>query len=97
MADSLVTEMKKADLIRAERIERLITSAREKAQEARTLLSQAHELASNDSYQTVTDYEAQDIKDVICALKVAATRPILQLELRWSDIVSGRKEHVRHD
>lgn len=96
MSDTMFQSMKKSDLSRAERVEKLITEAREKAQEARNLLTQAHELASHDSYQSVTDYDAQDIKDTAVALKIAGTRPIIQLELRWSDIVTGRKEAVRY-
>lgn len=93
MADS-VTSMLKADAKRAQEILDLLDAARDKANEARTLLVQAHELASNDTYQYVADYDAQDIKDTIAAMKIATIKPLNQLGLRWMDIVHGRTEPI---
>lgn len=94
MAETQTQKMKKADLDRAVRIQAKLEQAYDKAREARNLLYEAHALAVADTYQTVTDYDAPDIKDVHTALKIAATRPIIQLCNRWMDIVHGRREDL---
>lgn len=94
MAETQTQKMKVADLGRAVRIQAKLDQAWKKAQEARNLLHEAHVLASEDTYQTVVDYDAADIKDAHAALKVAGVKPIIQLCNRWSDIVHGRREDV---
>lgn len=90
-----VTTMVRADLKRAKDILKLLDEARTKAYEVRHLLEQAASLASNDSYQDVSRYDAQDIRDIGAVVKIGITVPLNQRSSRWCDIVHGREETVR--
>lgn len=80
----------KADAKRAQEILDLLDAARDKTYEAKNLLEKAYLLASNDSYRDVATYDAQDIRDVIAVFKIAITKPLNQLGVRWLDIIHGR-------
>lgn len=91
MKNDAVTTMLRADLKRAEQIRSLLLEASNKAVESANLMQKAVELAEHDSYQGVKDYDARDIQDIRGVIRVAVTRPINHLLVRWDEIVSGRK------
>lgn len=91
MIKTAVDRMHAADLKRAKEIHDKIGKAREKADEARTLLKEAAYLASIDTYQGVKDYDQQDIRDIESVLKIAVIRQLNHLAARWIEIVHGRE------
>lgn len=92
MTKTQVDHMHAADLKRAKEISKRIDQAREKANEARVLLNQAADLAANDTYQGVKDYDQKDIRDIESVIRIAIIRPLNQLGARWIEIVHGREK-----
>lgn len=92
MTKTTVARVQEGDLKRAKDILAKIEEAAVKQREARHLLDEAAEMASNDSYAGVKNYDQNDIRDVAAVIRIAVGRPINMLIPRWIDIVSGREQ-----